>query len=90
MTRARDNADGARLDAPLANPTFTGSFTFTPTSSIPASPTEGMMYYESDEDTIMVYGGTNDGAAAMKVASGDWTYIAKSEWKEKVRDSKLK
>ena len=64
MTRARDKADGARLDAPLANPTFTGSFTFTPTSSIPASPTEGMMYYESDEDTIMVYGGTNDGAAA--------------------------
>jgi len=32
---------------------------------------------------------TNDGAAAMKVASGDWTYIAKKEWKEKVRDSKL-
>ena len=25
MTRARDNADGARLDAPLAGPTFTGT-----------------------------------------------------------------
>jgi hypothetical protein len=25
MTRARDNADGARLDAPLASPTFTGT-----------------------------------------------------------------
>jgi len=49
--------------APKASPTFTGSFTFTPTSSIPASPTEGMMYYESDEDTIMVYGGTSDGSA---------------------------
>jgi len=50
--------------APKASPTFTGSFTFTPTSSIPASPTEGMMYYESDEDTIMVYGGTSDGSAS--------------------------
>ena len=25
MTRARDNADGARLDAPIAGPTFTGT-----------------------------------------------------------------
>ena len=32
---------------------------------------------------------TNDGAAAMKVASGDWVYIAKKEWKDTVRDSKL-
>jgi hypothetical protein len=32
---------------------------------------------------------TNDEAAAMKVASGDWTYIAKKEWKDKVRDSKV-
>ena len=69
MSRARILADyvssGDELadKAPLASPTFTGSFTFTPTSSIPASPTEGMMYYESDEDTIMVYGGTSDGSA---------------------------
>jgi hypothetical protein len=28
MTRARENADGARLDAPLASPTFTGTATF--------------------------------------------------------------
>ena len=27
MTRARENADGARLDAPLDSPTFTGNFT---------------------------------------------------------------
>tara|TARA_R110002020_G_scaffold443766_2_gene655069 strand:- start:6632 stop:6775 length:144 start_codon:yes stop_codon:yes gene_type:complete len=32
---------------------------------------------------------TNDGAAAMKVASGDWAYVPKEEWKSKVRDSKL-
>jgi hypothetical protein len=27
MTRSRENADGARLDAPLASPTFTGAVT---------------------------------------------------------------
>ena len=31
---------------------------------------------------------TNDGAAELKVASGDWIFIPKKEWKEKVRDSK--
>tara|TARA_R100000781_G_C4081240_1_gene127818 strand:- start:4272 stop:4418 length:147 start_codon:yes stop_codon:yes gene_type:complete len=30
-----------------------------------------------------------DGEAAMLVASGDWIYVPKSEWKEKVRDSKV-
>ena len=32
---------------------------------------------------------TNDEAAAMKVASGDWSYVSKKEWKTKVRDSKV-
>jgi len=32
---------------------------------------------------------TNDGAAEMKVASGDWAYIAKKEWKNLVRDRNL-
>ena len=31
---------------------------------------------------------TNDEAAELKVASGDWIFIPKQEWKEKVRDSK--
>ena len=31
---------------------------------------------------------TNDEAAEIKVASGDWIFIPKQEWKEKVRDSK--
>jgi hypothetical protein len=32
MTRSRENADGARLDAPLASPTFTGAVLGTPLS----------------------------------------------------------
>ena len=31
---------------------------------------------------------TNDEAASMKVASGDWIFIPKRKWKEKVRDCK--
>ena len=29
---------------------------------------------------------TNDGAAELQVASGNWKYTSKQEWKEKVRD----
>jgi len=55
MTRARDNADGSRLDAPLASPTFTGiatapSLVLTP-GSAPAD-TEGAIYYDSISDSI--------------------------------------
>ena len=37
MSRARENADGARLDAPLASPTFTGTATFSG-DLVPSSP----------------------------------------------------
>ena len=29
---------------------------------------------------------TNNGAAELQVASGNWKYTSKKEWKEKVRD----
>ena len=32
---------------------------------------------------------TNDKAAVLMVSSGDWKYISKEEWKEKVRDNQL-
>ena len=32
MTRSRENADGARLDAPLASPAFTGTVSGIPSS----------------------------------------------------------
>ena len=65
MTRARENADGARLDAPLASPTFTGTpttpvikLTPTATSSAPTG-SEGALYYDSDKDTLMKFTGDN-------------------------------
>ena len=66
MTRARDNADGARLDAPLASPTFTGTpttpiikLTPTATSSAPTG-SEGALYYDSDKDALMKFTGDNE------------------------------
>ena len=32
---------------------------------------------------------TNDQAAGLMVSTGDWKYVPKTEWKLKVRDSKL-
>ena len=66
MTRARENADGARLDAPLASPTFTGTpttpiikLTPTATSSAPTG-SEGALYYDSDKDALMKFTGDNE------------------------------
>jgi hypothetical protein len=62
MTRSRENADGARLDAPLASPTFTGvatapSLVLTPTTA-PSSPSEGELYYNNADNLVYIYVGS--------------------------------